>query len=180
MSCSRLVVVVGAEYAGQARDALGSAGLEAEVRAGGATRTESVAAGLALYGDLEPDDLVAVHDAARPLVSADLVARVFAAVSDGWDAAAPGLPVTDTLKLVGDDARVLQTVDRQGLWTVQTPQAFRWRVLRRAYAAGAVSATDDLGLVERAEGRVRLVPGEPRNLKITYPQDLAIAEALLG
>lgn len=191
--CDRIVVVVGGEHVDQAGKALTEAGIQAALCAGGATRTQSVAAGLRACRVLgaHPDDLIGVHDAARPLASATLIDRTFAAVGDGWDAAAPGLPVVDTLKLVDAapdgmplrGATVVRTVDRQGVWMVQTPQVFRWAALQRVYLlqdqpAELPAATDDLGLVERAGGRIRLILGELSNLKITYPQDLAMAEAL--
>ncbi len=96
---------------------------------------------------------------------------------DGADGAVPGLAVTDTLKRV-DDVRVTATVDRVGLVAVQTPQAFRADILRDAHASGA-DATDDAALVEELGGSVVVVPGDPRNLKITGPADLMIAAALL-
>jgi 2-C-methyl-D-erythritol 4-phosphate cytidylyltransferase len=178
--CDRLVAVVTEGWNEQARYTLTSAGINARVCVGGRTRTESVAAGLAACGALESTDLIGIHDAARPLASPALISRVFAAVHDGWDGAAPGLPVVDTLKLVSEVEAVIRTVDRQGVWTVQTPQVFRWAALARAYQVPDHMMTDDLGLVERSGGRVRLIMGEPANLKITYNQDLTMAEALLG
>lgn len=148
---------------------------------GGGTRQESVSRGLECCP--ASSELVAVHDAARPLVSARLIDRTIAALVPPWDAVAPGLPVAETLKLV-DPTRhaVLRTIDRRGLWRVQTPQVFRRVTLARVHARVATpadAATDDLSLVERAGGRVRLIEGEPRNLKVTYPGDLELAEALL-
>ena len=142
---------------------------------GGATRSESVRAGL----DAVPDDVdvVVVHDAARPLASRDLFAAVIAAVRDGADAAIPGVVVADTLKLV-DGARVVQTVARDNLVAAQTPQAFRASVLRAAHASGD-DESDDAALVELAGGRVVVVPGDPANLKITTPTDLLVAAASL-
>jgi 2-C-methyl-D-erythritol 4-phosphate cytidylyltransferase len=142
--------------------------------AGGATRSASVRAGLA---EVAPDALVVlVHDAARPLVSDDVIGRVLAPLSEGWDGAVPGLPVSDTLKLVGGDGGVLETVARDGLYAVQTPQAFLADALRRA-ADG--EATDCAGLVQAAGGRVKVVEGDPRLLKVTTTDDLAkIAEWL--
>jgi 2-C-methyl-D-erythritol 4-phosphate cytidylyltransferase len=142
---------------------------------GGATRAESVRAGLAAVA--ESADIVVVHDAARPLAGLPLFAAVVAAVREGVDGAVPGLPVADTLKRV-DDVRITATVDRVGLVAVQTPQAFRADVLRAAHAGGA-EATDDAALVEAAGGEVVVVPGDPRNLKVTGPADLIIAAALL-
>lgn len=149
---------------------------------GGATRPQSVVRGLAAApGD--GDDIVAVHDAARPLVSPALIDRTVRSLVPPWDAVAPGLPVTDTVKQVeGGDAEVVRTVDRRPLWTVQTPQVFRRRVLEAAHARSGVlheRATDDLGMVEGAGGRVRLVAGERRNLKITVAEDLELAAAIV-
>ena len=144
---------------------------------GGETRTDSVRAGLAEVAD---DALVVlVHDAARPLVSDDVVERVLAPLSEGWDGAVPGLPVPDTLKRAGDDGGILETVPRESLFAVQTPQAFRPDVLRRAYAATA-SATDCAALVEASGGRVRVVPGDERLRKVTDRNDLALVAEWRG
>jgi 2-C-methyl-D-erythritol 4-phosphate cytidylyltransferase len=129
--------------------------------AGGETRTESVRRGLAEV----PED-------ARPLVSDEVIGRVLAPLSDGWDGAVPGLAVSDTLKRIGADEAILETVDRDGLYGVQTPQAFLADVLRRAVAAGS-DATDCAALVEAAGGRVKVVDGDPRLLKVTTVEDLA-------
>jgi len=143
--------------------------------AGGVTRADSVRAGLAAVpADAE---IVVVHDAARPLASRMLFAAVIAAVRAGADAAIPALPVTDTVKRVDGD-RVVETVARDGLVVVQTPQAFRADALRRAHATGS-DGSDDAVLVEQDGGTVRIVPGEPRNLKITVPDDLEIAAGLI-
>ena len=137
---------------------------------GGETRADSVRAGLAEV----PEDalVVLVHDAARPLLPPDLVERVLAPLSDGWDGAVPGLPVADTLKRVGSDGAVAETVSRDGLWAVQTPQAFLADVLRAAAASGD-DATDCASLVEARGGRVKVVPGDPLLLKVTTADDLA-------
>jgi 2-C-methyl-D-erythritol 4-phosphate cytidylyltransferase len=143
---------------------------------GGATRTDSVRAGLAeVPGDTA---VVLVHDAARPLLSDEVVERVVTALGEGWDAAVPALPLADTVKRAEGEA-VAETVDRSGLHAVQTPQAFVAGALRRALA-GAGEATDCAGLVEAAGGRVRLVEGDRRLLKVTTPADLAFVETLLG
>jgi 2-C-methyl-D-erythritol 4-phosphate cytidylyltransferase len=137
---------------------------------GGEARSDSVRTGLA---EVPTDALVVlVHDAARPLVSDDVVERVLAPLSEGWDGAVPGLPVGDTLKRVGVDGGVQETVPRDGLWAVQTPQAFVAETFRRAQANGA-DATDCAGLVEAAGGRVKVVEGDPRLLKVTSEADLA-------
>jgi 2-C-methyl-D-erythritol 4-phosphate cytidylyltransferase len=167
-TCDAVVLVVpdAAEWQGAEVDALVT---------GGATRAESVRAGL---GAVPPGaEMVVVHDAARPLASAALFEAVIAAVRDGADGAVPGLAVTDTLKRV-DDVRVTATVDRMGLVAVQTPQAFRNDILHDAHSSGA-DATDDAALVEELGGTVVVVPGDPRNLKVTGPADLMIAAALL-
>lgn len=143
---------------------------------GGATRSESVRAGLRAVP--EGADVVVVHDAARPLAAADLFRAVVDAVLGGSDAAIPVVPVGDTVKRVHDGV-VTATLDRDGLVLVQTPQAFRASALRRAHARGG-DATDDAALVESAGGRVVVVPGDPRNFKITHPHDLAVAEVLLA
>ncbi|HUQ38601.1 MAG TPA: 2-C-methyl-D-erythritol 4-phosphate cytidylyltransferase [Acidimicrobiales bacterium] len=142
------------------------------VVAGGATRSASVRAGLAAV----PADagIVIVHDAARPMASAALFAAVVGAVRDGVDGTVPGLPVPDTIKAVDATGHVTATLERDTLVAVQTPQAFVADVLRRAHADGG-EATDDAALVEQAGGRVAVVPGEPGNLKLTVPDDLARA-----
>jgi 2-C-methyl-D-erythritol 4-phosphate cytidylyltransferase len=151
--------------------------LDADVTVpGGATRADSVRAGLAA---VDPDaEVVVVHDAARPLASPALFAAVVAAVRAGADGAVPALPVADTLKRVDGD-RIVATVDRTGLVAVQTPQAFAAASLRAAHRGGG-EATDDAGLVEAWGGTVVTVPGEPGNLKITGPGDVVVAEALLS
>lgn len=137
--------------------------------AGGATRSESVRAGLAAVP--ADADIVCVHDAARPLASAELYRRVIDAVVGGADGAIPGLAVVDTIKVVDADGVIVATPDRAALRAVQTPQAFRADVLRAAHAAGA-DGTDDAAVVEASGGRVVVVAGEASNRKITDPADL--------
>jgi 2-C-methyl-D-erythritol 4-phosphate cytidylyltransferase len=143
---------------------------------GGPTRAASVRGGLAAVPG--STDIVVVHDAARPLARPELFRAVVAAVRAGADGAVPAVALADTLKQVDAD-RVTATVPRDGLVAVQTPQAFRARVLRRAHASGG-EATDDAALVEAAGGTVRVVPGDPANLKVTTPSDLALASAWLA
>jgi 2-C-methyl-D-erythritol 4-phosphate cytidylyltransferase len=143
--------------------------------AGGETRADSVRAGLSAV-PLDAD-IIVVHDAARPLASPMLFAAVIAAVRAGADAAVPGLPVSDTLKRVAG-ALVIETVPRDGLVAVQTPQAFRAEALRRAHR-GAGDASDDAMLVEQGGGVVHVVAGEIRNLKITVPDDLEVAAGMI-
>jgi 2-C-methyl-D-erythritol 4-phosphate cytidylyltransferase len=143
---------------------------------GGATRSDSVRAGLAqVPGDA---DVVVVHDAARPLASPELFARVIEAVRAGAGGAVPAVPVVDTIKRV-EDERVIETVPRDNLYAVQTPQAFAADVFRRAHR-GRGEGTDDAALVEAAGGRVVVVPGDPRNMKLTTAADLALVTALDG
>ena len=144
---------------------------------GGATRADSVRAALAEV----PADAIAVlvHDAARPLVGDDVIGRVLAPLSEGVDGVVPGLAVADTVKRVRG-GEIAETLDRDGLVTVQTPQAFPADVLRRAFAsAGHRDATDCAALVEAAGGRVRVVDGSLRLLKVTTPEDLELVESWL-
>jgi 2-C-methyl-D-erythritol 4-phosphate cytidylyltransferase len=144
--------------------------------AGGPRRRDSVANGLE---QVPPDvDFVLVHDAARPLASAELVARIIERLRVG-DAAGvvPAVPVRDTIKQTAHDA-VVVTVDRSALVAVQTPQGFVVSVLRRAHAAGDDDVTDDAMLLELIGEQVVIVPGEPSNLKITFPEDLELASVL--
>lgn len=142
---------------------------------GGDRRQDSVRAGL----DALPDvDYVLVHDGARPLVTASLID----AVLDGAEevgAALCAVPVADTLKRAGAQDLVEATVPRDGLWQAQTPQGFRRDLLLRAHEASSDEATDDAALVERLGEPVKLVRGSSRNLKVTTPEDIAVAEALL-
>jgi 2-C-methyl-D-erythritol 4-phosphate cytidylyltransferase len=138
--------------------------------AGGATRVESVRAGVAEV----PEDaaVVLVHDAARPMLPDDVVARLLEALGEGYDGAVPGLPVADTVKRVRDGV-VVETIARDELVTVQTPQAFVAPVLRAAVACDTVSqATDCAALVEARGGRVKVVAGDERLLKVTTRADL--------
>jgi 2-C-methyl-D-erythritol 4-phosphate cytidylyltransferase/2-C-methyl-D-erythritol 2,4-cyclodiphosphate synthase len=154
---------------------------------GGQRRHESVAAGLAaldrLGGQGPSDDrVVLVHDGARPLVSPDLISRVAAATVE-HGAAVPILPVGETLKRVEGD-RVVETVDRSGLAAAQTPQGVRRGLLRAAFAqfppAGSQTWTDEAALLEACTIPVHAIPGDPANLKVTLPGDLARVEAFLG
>lgn len=150
--------------------------------AGGDSRAASVANGLAAV----PSDatVICVHDAARPLASEALYRAVIDAVGAGADGAVPGVAVTDTIKRVvteGGQLTVAETLRRDELVAVQTPQAFRADVLRRAHATfDAQEATDDASMVERCGGRIVVVAGDVTNRKITVPDDVAWAEAILG
>ena len=150
------------------------------VLAGGETRSQSVAAAL----EEVETELVAVHDAARPLVTAELFDAVLAALVEDDDAAAAvaAAPVSDTIKQVARGAEVDSTLDRSALWAAQTPQAFRVKALREAHASTALlaQATDDAMLVERLGRKVVLYEAPAENLKVTTPLDLRIAELLLS
>jgi 2-C-methyl-D-erythritol 4-phosphate cytidylyltransferase len=150
------------------------------VVAGGDSRAASVGLGLAAVP--EGAEVVLVHDAARPLTTPAIFEAVLGALAeDGVDAVVPGVPVHDTIKQVDSFQIVTATLDRATLVAVQTPQGFRAAALRRAHAAdGTNGATDDATLVEATGGRVRVVPGDPGNLKITTLDDLALAERLLA
>jgi len=136
---------------------------------GGDTRAECVRAGLAEV----PDEaaVVLVHDAARPVLPAEVVERVLAAVADGYDGAVPCLPVADTVKRTAGGV-VVETLPREQLVAVQTPQAFVASVLRSAFAGDVSAATDCASLVEAAGGRVKVVAGDERLQKVTTPADL--------
>jgi 2-C-methyl-D-erythritol 4-phosphate cytidylyltransferase len=151
---------------------------------GGAVRSESVRLALAAAGGAPGSETVLVHDAARPLLSGELAERVIeAARGEGVDAAVAAAPVTDTVKRVDGGRAVLETLDRSGLWAVQTPQVFRRATLERALDVPnevLAQATDDAWLVERMGGRVLVVEAPRENLKVTTPLDLALAELLVG
>jgi 2-C-methyl-D-erythritol 4-phosphate cytidylyltransferase len=143
---------------------------------GGATRAESVRAAM---GEVPAEAVaVLVHDCARPFVGDDVIGRVLAPLSEGADGVVPALPLADTVKRVRG-SEVKETVARDGLVGAQTPQAFPAATLRRAVAGDLAGASDCASLVERAGGRVRVVEGDPRLLKVTTPADLELVESWL-
>lgn len=153
----------------------------AAVVPGGAQRQDSVAAGVAAAAGLGAQWLV-VHDAARPLAKPELFARVLQAAAR-TGAAIAAVPAADTIKRAGSDDLAEATLDRSKLWLVQTPQVFERSLLQRALAQAAQDgyyATDEAGLVERLGGKVKLVMGSRDNLKVTTPEDMALAQGLLG
>ena len=153
-------------------------GGDAIIVAGGADRTESVRLALAAVGDAE---FVLVHDAARALTPPSLIVRVVRALESGHPAVVPALAVSDTIKVVDANGVVLSTPERSGLRAVQTPQGFRTDVLRRAYERAAAGGfTDDSSVVESTGIPVQVVEGDPLAFKITTPNDLLLAEALLA
>ena len=173
--CDRVIVALppGQQGSGYDQD-------DVEHVAGGASRSESVLAAVRRAPEAEA---YVVHDAARPLVTRELVERCLEAVEQGWDGAVAAAPITDTVKEAAADGAVVRTLDRSTLWAVQTPQAFRADALRRALLAATerlAAASDDASLVEAAGGRVRVVEASPENLKVTRPADLAAVEAALA
>ena len=143
---------------------------------GGATRQDSVRAGLEALVGYRPD-VVLVHDAARPVIPDGTIEALIAALAHA-PGAIPAVPVADTLKLVGDGA-IQRTVPRDGLFRAQTPQAFRFSTLLHAHRAGLFGATDDASLLEAAGETVRIVAGSDDNIKLTYPEDFSRLEAIM-
>jgi 2-C-methyl-D-erythritol 4-phosphate cytidylyltransferase/2-C-methyl-D-erythritol 2,4-cyclodiphosphate synthase len=177
----RVIVVVPAAHLERTRELLArfACGDLCTVTAGGRLRQDSVRLGLGLVG---PDSaLVAVHDGARPLVTPGEIERCLAAAAE-HGAAILAVAVKDTLKAVDQNGFVRHTVDRQDLWQAQTPQAFRTEILLRAFAAAdrdGFVGTDEASLLEHTGIPVRVVEGSEKNLKVTRPGDLSMAEALL-
>lgn len=152
-----------------------------QIVAGGATRAESVRAGLAALAELPPE-IVVIHDGARPLATVQLFQQTIQAARH-YGAALAAIPLTDTLKRAGDDLLVADTPSREGLWRAQTPQTFRFELIREAHRRAQEEgwpASDDAVLVEQLGHPVRLCPSSETNLKVTTPQDLARAKRLLG
>jgi 2-C-methyl-D-erythritol 4-phosphate cytidylyltransferase len=180
-----VVIVSAAGAEGKLRDAASSFGFT-KVRAvvtGGAERRDSAAAGLAAAEEFaEPDAAVLIHDAARPLARVELIARLLE-VLNAAEGAVPAVPVTDTIKTVaGETGEVVETLPRERLRAIQTPQAFKLQAIAAAYRTATAeewTVTDDAAVLERAGGRVVAVEGDPDNFKITYPEDLARAERVL-
>ncbi len=181
VGCGDIVVVL---HADECADADLTAGLRERhgvraVACGGATRQESVLAGLELTAE-EPN-LVLIHDAVRPLVDPDVIVRVAQAACEHGGAIA-AVPATDTVKVAGEGGQVADTPDRRGLWFAHTPQGFHRDLILRAHRAArddGFLGTDDSQLLERLGHRVQLVPDTRDNLKITTLEDLAVAEAIL-
>jgi len=148
--------------------------------AGGAERQHSVRNGLAAIEGIEPDDLVLIHDGVRPFVTEEMLMSAASAARESG-AAIVAVPVKDTVKVVRDGV-ITDTPAREQLWLAQTPQAFRFDLIRAAHADAAAQGflgTDDASLVERQGGEVRIVTGDYRNIKITTPEDMILAEAFL-
>jgi len=176
-SISQIVVVVSKDNLAKCRELIAEKkhSKPIEVCVGGKRRQDSVAAGLA---ELDECDRVVIHDGARPLVTKELIERGLEAAKE-TGAAAAAVPVTDTIKVAGDDRIVRQTPPRQNLWAVQTPQVFRFDIISKAYQKAAGDVTDDASLVERLGHKVKLYMGSYDNIKITNPDDLILAGVLL-
>ena len=158
--------------------ARGEAPEDVVLTAGGPSRQESVWNGLQHVST----DSVVVHDAARPMVTARLIENVVKALDDTTDAVVAAVPVDETLKLVLEGSTVAETIDRSNLWRAQTPAAFRTDALRAAHEkanADGFIGTDESQLIERSGGSIKIVPGTRDNLKVTFAEDFAVAEAML-
>ncbi len=175
---AEIIVVVASEQVGPAERLIAALD-RVSVRPGGATRTDSVRAGLAAIGDV---DAVLIHDAARPGLTPAVVSALLAALGVGENAAAPALPVPDALMRVDAGGHALDALARDGVMRVQTPQAFRLNDIRAAYAAAPAGASfaDDLAVMRATGARVRLITGDARLMKITYPEDFAVLERLMS
>lgn len=146
---------------------------------GGASRGETVVNGLAAIADvLADDDWVLVHDAARPCLSQQMLADLFDQLADDPAGGILAVPVADTLKRADGAQRIVATESRDALWQAQTPQMFRYRLLREALA-GKLALTDEASAIEAAGFQPRLVRADASNLKVTFPADLCLAELIL-
>jgi 2-C-methyl-D-erythritol 4-phosphate cytidylyltransferase len=157
-------------------------GVPVDLVAGGARRQESVYNGLVALEDVPPDHVVLIHDGVRPFVPVSLVDACIRGAR-AWGACIPAVQATDTLKQTGPDQTIARTVDRESVRLAQTPQAFEYGLILSAHEAArraGYCGTDDASLVERQGGTVRLVPGIRTNIKITTPEDLALAEAFIA
>ncbi len=172
----QMVIVVSQQNAELAQRMVAERGWSkvTEVCSGGRRRQDSVLAGLSR---LSHCDWVVIHDGARPLVTVDLIEHGLEAARD-TGAAIAAVPVTDTIKLAGEDRVVQQTLPRHNLWAVQTPQIFRFNIIAEAYRQAKGEVTDDASLVEQLDCRVKLYMGSHDNIKVTTADDLALAEVL--
>lgn len=167
---SEIIIVVDYEEMERAKN------LGVKVVAGGKERQDSVKNGMKV---VSPDtDIVLIHDGARPLITIDIIDKAIRVAAE-YGAAVVGVPAKDTIKRVGDDLFVKDTVDRNTIWQAQTPQAFKYEIITRALARSKGPATDDSKLVEDLGIKVKMVMGSYENIKITMPEDLVIAESIL-
>jgi 2-C-methyl-D-erythritol 4-phosphate cytidylyltransferase len=150
------------------------------LRCGGKTRAQSVTNGLqSLADELEPDDWVLVHDAARPCLRQDHLDKMLEVLADDPVGGILAMPVADTLKRAGPDQRIAETVPRESLWQAQTPQMFRHALLLEALIKAGDQVTDEASAIEKMGLKPKLVEGDARNLKVTYPRDLELASLIL-
>lgn len=182
---SEIIIAVKPSDMIETREILNRAGLRKPVRIaeGGRQRQDSVYNCLKLLGG--DTDIVVIHDGARPLVTAKIISESIRALTDSKeiDGTIAAVPPKDTIKESGPDGSIARTPDRKGLWSVQTPQVFRYATILKAYDEAAKAgyySTDDSALVERMGGRVIPVMGSYENIKITTPEDVLIAEAIMG
>ncbi len=173
---SQIVVVVSEENVMRCRELVAVEGWSkvSEVCAGGERRQDSVAAGLSRLKDCR---WVVIHDGARPFLSEELIQRGLEEAGE-TGAAVAAVPVSDTIKTAGDDLIVRETLPRDSLWAVQTPQVFRYDIIQQAYRQVSAGVTDDATMVEQLGYRVKLYTGSYGNIKITTPDDLALAGVL--
>jgi 2-C-methyl-D-erythritol 4-phosphate cytidylyltransferase len=180
-SCVEEIILVGrADGLGELQKIIGEPTKVKQIVAGGAERSDSVRAGLD-HLNLK-SDFVAVHDAARPMITPEKITRVFDVCRTTGGAAALAEPINDTLKRADLDLAVKESVDRNGVYAMQTPQVFARKLLEEAYRLVAkknVSVTDEVSAVELLGCKVVLVPNHDFNFKITYPRDLPLAEFVL-
>lgn len=177
---ARVFVVLSADDTWWSRFAWDSFAKLTVLRCGGATRAESVRNGLAALGTtVSEQDWILVHDAARPCLTQTLLDRLLDRLANDPVGGLLAIPVADTLKRAGDDGRVAATVNRSSLWAAQTPQMFRYGLLLEALRRAGDTVTDEAGAVEAMGLRPRLIEGERRNLKVTFPADLELAARLL-
>jgi 2-C-methyl-D-erythritol 4-phosphate cytidylyltransferase len=151
---------------------------------GGNERQDSIYNALKLLGQsgVEASSIILVHDGVRPFIPGGLIENLIEALKH-YDGAIPGFPVKETLKEADSDGAVISTVDRERFWTIQTPQAFHFNIIKKAYDVAYMQgfyATDDAALVERTGGRVKIIPGSPFNIKVTTPEDMEMLEWILG
>ncbi|MGB2630785.1 MAG: 2-C-methyl-D-erythritol 4-phosphate cytidylyltransferase [Candidatus Omnitrophota bacterium] len=175
-----VILVVKEKYIREAQQAVDKYGLKkvTGIVPGGATRTKSVVNGLKKIKAAD-DDIILIHDGARPFLTEKSIRSVVEEARRSG-AAILGIPCTSTVKKVANGGIIEGTVDRSALWEAQTPQAFRYGIIRKAYERFEESdATDDSSFVERLGAEVRIVPGDKKNIKVTVPEDLALAEAIL-
>ncbi|MBI5740418.1 MAG: 2-C-methyl-D-erythritol 4-phosphate cytidylyltransferase [Nitrospirae bacterium] len=182
---TEIVPVLGKDDVGLGYQMVENFGLEKieRIAPGGKERQDSIYNALNLLKEngTSPDSIILIHDGVRPFIPEGLIKNLITEVQTS-DGVIPGLPVKETLKEVSADGMIVSTVNREKLWSIQTPQAFTFGVIRKAYDAAYAEghyATDDAALVERTGGRVKIIPGSPYNIKVTTPEDLEMVEWII-